>query len=128
MKTANLFILCLFSIVTLLAQTDIGGTFEKDSTLILAGSPYTVISSITIPDTCTLTVEAGVIVTFHDVSSLSIYGNLVATEATFTTSRTTPVAGAWSGILIGSSTYAASATLTDCNYQYAQYMVIYNAQ
>ena len=126
MKTVKFFILCLFPIMTLFAQTDIGGTFENDSTLTFAGSPYTVISSITIPDTCTLTIEAGVIVKFNDGRYLTIYGNLVATEATFTTSRTTPAAGAWNGILFGSSTYAASATLTDCNYQYAQNMNINN--
>ena len=82
-------------------NTDVGGTIAADTTWTLAGSPYTVTSSLTVAEAATLTIEPGVTVTANLGVSFTIAGRLLAqgtsgARITFGGSSATP--GHWGGL------------------------------
>ncbi len=109
-RTTALFILILLA--TTVAQTNIGGTISSDSTLTLAGSPYTITTNLTVNNGVTLTVEANVVVKFNTNTRLYVLGSIVATSATFTSSAATPAKGDWGNIQIGNYYNGSSARIS----------------
>ena len=85
-------------------NVSVGGVITTNTTWSLAGSPYTVVSDVTVADGVTLTVEAGVQVIFNPITYLYVNGNLAAVGTaaapiTFTAPVTTT--GYWGFIQIG---------------------------
>lgn len=76
--TFSIIVVSLFSFANLSA-TNIGGTVASDITLDIAGSPYTLTSDYIIPDSYTLTIEAGVEIQLNHYShDIFINGSLIA--------------------------------------------------
>src|SRR5579883_33866 len=99
--------------------TNVGGTITSDITWTVAGSPYTMTSSVSVASGVTLTVQPGVTVLGNSGTSLTVSGKLQAAGTatqpiTFTSSRATPAAGDWVGVLV----YGTLA-LTDTTVGYA---------
>ena len=94
----NLFFLCLVMGFSAHA-TDVGGVILEDTTWTKAGSPYVVISHVTVIEDVTLTIESGVTVKFDKDKALLIDGTLVAqgtdAEKIIFTSNGDQVAGYW---------------------------------
>ncbi|MCG8688895.1 MAG: right-handed parallel beta-helix repeat-containing protein, partial [Desulfobacterales bacterium] len=132
--------LILFLILTLpsicAAATTVSSDITTDTSWTLAGSPYTVTTSIRVQGTdgddgvTTLTIEPGVEVKFDTNKSLSIGyysgdpGALIAqgtsdSRITFTSSAATPTPGNWSGILFGDTASNSLTILDYCDISYA---------
>ncbi len=71
-------ILTALLVLSLYAQTNVGGTYTSDATWMISGSPYNVISNVGIPDEITLTIESGVVVNFNSDHQIIIHGSLIA--------------------------------------------------
>ncbi len=101
--TAILGFVCLFS-TNLLAQTNISGNIEGDSTVVwtAAGSPYIIQATTTITAGDTVVVENGAEVRFDSGQNLIVTGALIADGATFT-SNTTSTRSAWNRIYFNTS-------------------------
>src|SRR3972149_6904111 len=101
------------------AQTNVGGSINKDSTWTLSGSPYIVTSDLSLNSPFTLTVDSGVVVRFQANTNLYVNGtaSLAARHARFTSSKDTaggsPAKGDWAFIQIGNNS-AATATFDTC--------------
>ncbi|MEZ5024639.1 MAG: right-handed parallel beta-helix repeat-containing protein, partial [Chitinophagales bacterium] len=110
------------------AQTNLSGNITTDSTLTLAGSPYTLTGNLTVAVGATLTVDNGVQVLFNNTSRrMYIYGTLNATGATFTSNQGSPAAGDWSTIYVGNGSNVATATFTSCQISYGSSIEVANA-
>ncbi|MEQ9303482.1 MAG: hypothetical protein RJQ14_06155, partial [Marinoscillum sp.] len=59
-------IIFLLYIQTLVAQTPLSGTIDKDSILTLSNSPYLVTNNLTIDVNATLTIEAGTVIKIQE--------------------------------------------------------------
>jgi hypothetical protein len=70
----------LLAVITfsLAAQTYVSGELQNDSTWDLSGSPYIVVSDVTVPVSIRLTINAGVEILFQEDNSLIIYGIIEA--------------------------------------------------
>ena len=101
------------------SQTNVSGTISADSTWDLAGSPYIVTANLTIAATFTLTIDAGVQVRFDNGRSLSAFGDINATSATFTSNDGSPTPGIWGYLYFYSGT---NSTFTNCTIEYGQYV------
>jgi hypothetical protein len=97
-KTSNTFLFCLgktfgtilFFVLAMLigtqAQaTDVGGILSGSNTWIVAGSPYVVVSDLTVNSQ--LTIESGVQVRVRSGVKVTINGRLIANGVVFTSSR-----------------------------------------
>lgn len=118
----KLFALILFILVSSVAysQTNIAANITTNTTWTTAGSPYNITNNITINSGVTLTINAGVTVRVNDGFTITVLGNLSANSATFTTSNSSPAAGRWNQIRIGSGTISGTASLSSCQILYAQ--------
>ncbi len=120
-------VILLFPLAAVYAQTNVSGTITEDTTWTLAGSPYIVTSDITVGNPsyigATLTIEPGVEVRFEPGTGLFIgddtgYGALSAqgTEESpiiFTSNAASPSPGDWKGILIDGTNQWGSNLCTD---------------
>jgi hypothetical protein len=100
--------------------TDVGGIISVDSTWDLMGSPYIVVSNITVESGVTLTIDPGVLVKFDGYYGISVYGalNAIGSETNrinMTSNKTIPENGDWVGIEVNS---VGSAFLKYCNISY----------
>jgi hypothetical protein len=79
----------LFITPLIFAQTNVGGNITTNQTWTLSGSPYSVISTLTIRDGAILTIENGVEVLFSSSYGINVgyssssSGNFIANGATF---------------------------------------------
>ena len=96
------------------ADTVLIGSISQDSTLEASKSPYLVLSSLNINRGVTLTVPADVVLQFSPGSNLYVYGNVIATGATFTSNQVQPEAGDWGRVYVGNGGDSAKITMTDC--------------
>ena len=85
------------------SATNVGGTVSSDTTWDLAGSPYIVISDVTVGNAVTLTIDAGVEVKFEAGRAMTILGTLSAVgtsgqEIIFTSANAMPAPGDWAGV------------------------------
>ena len=103
---------------TTVAQTNISGTITSDSTLAIGGSPYTITGNLTINNGVTLTVDPNVVVKINSGPRVYVYGSLVATSATFTSSAATPAKGDWGNIQVGNYSKRGSAVFKQCQILY----------
>ncbi|MDI6803568.1 MAG: hypothetical protein QME58_06945 [Bacteroidota bacterium] len=105
------------------SQTNVSGTINSNTTWNLAGSPYIVISSVTVNNGITLTVDSAVVVRFTSGQELYIYGNLNARHTLFTSSKDTvggsPAKGDWNFIYLGTWNAYGTATFNNCLIRYA---------
>ncbi len=115
------------------AETSVGGYITADTTWDLSGSPYIVTSDVTLRPsgtTATLTIEAGVTITFEQGTGLYISGSsgrvpaLVAqgTESepiVFTSNADSPAPGDWKGIYFGYYADDTASILEHCVVEYA---------
>ncbi len=115
------------------AETSVGGYITADTTWDLSGSPYIVTSDVTLRPsgtTATLTIEAGVTITFEQGTGLYISGSsgrvpaLVAqgTESepiVFTSNAGSPAPGDWKGIYFGYYADDTASILEHCVVEYA---------
>jgi hypothetical protein len=90
------------------AQTNIGGVISANTTYNLAGSPYTVTSTLSVNSGVTLAVQPGVVVRFNNGVGMTVNGTLSANGATFTSSSASPTRGIWSNISFGSGSAGIS--------------------
>ncbi|MDC3983289.1 beta strand repeat-containing protein, partial [Polyangium jinanense] len=111
------------------------GTLWVNTTLTLAGSPYTLAGDMTVGPSAKLTIEPGVVVNFSNGDlmgsgddtargEIRVNGTLDAlgTSASPITLRATTVgAGNWYGVVVPST--SKGATLTNVNLQYGSYAV-----
>jgi len=100
--------------------TDVSGTISEDTTWAKADSPFVVTGDIIVAESFTLTIEAGVKVTFNEGKKLEVAGLLVAQGTSqnpiyFTSTKETPSAGAWKGIFFLDS--SSDAQFDGENYQ-----------
>jgi len=117
-KSLHFVFVLLFSAFQLNAQTNIGGIISTNTTLNLAGSPYTVTSTLTVNAGVTLTVQPGVLVRFSNSVGMNVNGTLNANGATFTSSAASPTRGIWSNINFGSGS-AGSSTIKNSTINFA---------
>lgn len=110
----------------IIAQTELSGTITKDSTLVLASSPYLISSSLAVQNGYTLTIESGVTIKFGTSSNLYILGTMNATNVIFTSANESPAPGNWGQIQTGDYSNSGSVNLTDCKINYAQKFYVYN--
>lgn len=61
-KSIGIILMCVILSPTLSIATDVGGTIDSNTVWDLAGSPYTIISTVQVAGGVTLTIEPGVIV------------------------------------------------------------------
>jgi hypothetical protein len=94
------------------AQTTVGGTISSNTTWSVSGNPYTVNSTIIIPNGITLTIKPGVILKFENNVGVDVYGTLNAEGKAdsliiFTSAQFIPSNGHWRSIYFSptSSTY-----------------------
>ena len=103
--------------------TSIGGTLEDDEYLWdLAGSPYIITSTTTIPSYTTLTIEPGVQIRFDGDYSFNVYGSVqaIGTEDNpiyFTSNQGSPAWSDWSGINLVE--YGGQSVFEYCIVEYA---------
>lgn len=79
------------------------GVITDDTVWTVTDSPYEVISNVTIANGANLTIEPGVEILFETGSSLIVNGSLYAVgtsvnRISFTSNKSSPVAGDWDGI------------------------------
>ncbi len=90
------------------AALEVGGTLPDDTTWTLAGSPYTMTSSVIVPTGITLTIEPGVIVRGYGDTELTIRGHLEAVGTSLSpiilTSNTNSGPGQWNGLVFDGGT------------------------
>jgi hypothetical protein len=86
-KTSNtiLFFILAMLVGTQAQATDVGGVLSGSNTWILAGSPYVVVSDLTVNSQ--LTIESGVQVRVRPGFSVTVNGRLIANGVVFTSSR-----------------------------------------
>ena len=96
------------------ADTVLSGSISQDSTLEASKSPYLVLSSFNINRGVTLTVPDGVMLQFSPGANLYVFGNLLASGATFTSNQVQPEAGDWGRVYVGNGGDSAKITMTDC--------------
>src|SRR5258705_851831 len=94
------FLFCIFNCI---AQTNVSGFINANTTWNLAGSPYIVVGNALLSHGYTLTIEPGVIVKFNDSTALQIDGELIAIgtanqRITFTSNQPVPAPGDWGKI------------------------------
>lgn len=107
------------------ASTALTGWITKDTTLSLSGSPYVVTNYVGITYGHTMTIQAGVVVQFNSGANLLTYGDLIADQVTFKSSSTTPTPGSWGSIQIGASSDTSNVTLTNCDLEYGNSIVVH---
>lgn len=108
------------NILAVHASTPVGGPITSDTTWMLSGSPYIVVSSIDVWQNVTLTIEPGVVVKFDPDRSLEVNGTLIAqgtpeNPIVFTSNTPVPARGDWRGIRF---TETAVTTTVDANQNY----------
>lgn len=86
------------------AATNVSG--NQSGTWTLAGSPYIVVGTVTVPAAQTLTIQAGVQVRVAASLNLSVQGSLItqgtlAQPVVFTSNAASPAPGNWYGIATG---------------------------
>jgi parallel beta-helix repeat protein len=120
MKYFSISLLILVLVVSANGQTNVSGTVS--GTWNLAGSPYTVVGTVTINNATTLTVDSGVVVRFTAGQLMYVWGTVNATHATFTSSKDTtggsPAKGDWAYIQVGTGATAGSLNLNNCVIKY----------
>jgi parallel beta-helix repeat protein len=77
MLIATVLVSCLLVVATVEGATNVGGTLASDATWTKAGSPYLLVSSLSVPLGVTLTIEAGVTVDLY-YYNLNVGGSLQA--------------------------------------------------
>ncbi|MBN1458540.1 MAG: hypothetical protein JXA57_03325 [Armatimonadetes bacterium] len=124
MKTA----LCMIALAVLaapaLGDTDITDDILVDTTWDLAGSPYVVHDYVKV-QSCTLTIEPGVVVEFNGYTQLKGYysGAIVAVgtlgnEILFTSHAATPAPDSWDSVYLF---YSDESVFTHCIFEYGRY-------
>ncbi len=120
MKYFSISLLILVLAVTANGQTNVSGTVS--GTWNLAGSPYTVVGTVTINNGTTLTVDSGVVVRFTAGQLMYVWGTVNATRATFTSSKDTtggaPAKGDWAYIQVGTGATVGSLNMNNCVIKY----------
>lgn len=81
-KIIILLVICTL-LGSLLSQTPLTGTFTQDATLSLDNSPYQIPmdSIVRVPDSVTLTIEAGVVINIDSIGEIALEGRLIALGA-----------------------------------------------
>ncbi|MCW4029034.1 MAG: hypothetical protein NWE92_05235 [Candidatus Bathyarchaeota archaeon] len=77
MLIATVLVSSLLVVATVEGATTVGGTLASDATWTKAGSPYLLVSSLSVPQGVTLTIEAGVTVDIY-YNNLNVAGTLRA--------------------------------------------------
>ncbi|KAI8486988.1 hypothetical protein Bbelb_352480 [Branchiostoma belcheri] len=70
--------LLLLGLLSGTVSDDIGGSFVRNHTIILSGSPYNVTDEIIVGEEVTLTIEAGVRLLFPERVGMTVLGRLIA--------------------------------------------------
>ncbi len=102
----------------------VGGHISSDTTWYYVNSPYIVIDNVTVDPGVTLTVEAGVVVEFNNLTKLDVQGTLITegtstNYTTFTSNNTAPAPGDWMGIYFnGSGSTDSILTFSRVEYTY----------
>jgi len=100
------------------AGTEKSGDITEDTLWDLTGSPYVVISDVTVDSGATLTIDGDVTVLFRSGNvSINVDGTLIASDVTFTAEVSAPERGAWDGIELHEG--SSSSTLENCIIKYA---------
>ena len=126
-KVSALIVMILFVAVRLAGATNVSGVISSNTTWNVAGSPYIVVSSVTVQNGVTLTVQSGVTVKFNDSQYMVVNGVLNATGTTFTSNNAAPTPGIWPFIQVGDGTVTnvGSLIMNSCQVLYANYMDVY---
>src|SRR5436190_9218646 len=94
------FSFCIFNCI---AQTNVSGFINANTTWNFAGSPYIVVGNALLSYGYTLTIDPGVVIKFSDSTALQIDGELhaigtTAQRITFTSNQASPAPGDWGKI------------------------------
>jgi hypothetical protein len=122
MKVLFILLSGLFTFNYSYAQTYVSGGIYSNTTWTTAGSPYIVTGNITLFTGANLTIQPGVVVKFRNGHSINAGSNSIIAQGTpidsitFTSDSTSPVAGCYSGLILGST---VSTTYSYCNFFYA---------
>src|SRR5947207_10974675 len=89
-----------FFVNSSIAQTNVSGFINANTTWNLAGSPYIVVGNAIVSQGYTLTINPGVVVKFDSAKTIQINGKLiaigtVASRITFTANQASPNVGHW---------------------------------
>ena len=100
------------------ALTDVGGTLAANAVWNLAGSPYNVLTSVSVPTGVTLEIEPGVVVQFQDNTGITVGGRLVAdgTPTRRITFDRAPGETRWQGIAFNNSLQDNRITYSDMRF------------
>lgn len=113
-------LLVIFAAAALNGQTNVSGTVSGSWNL--AGSPYNVVGAVSINNGTTLTIDSGVVVRFTAGQAMYVWGTVIASQATFTSSRDTlggaPDKGDWAYIQVGTGATVGNLSMTRCVIKY----------